>query len=105
MEDGTYGDYEKVTNKEKVSAAWKIIEEANWENMKAEMERPPDYRFGFSYENAQSEAKSASYSVWITVEKESLELSQDNVRYVHLNKEDSNKLFEAITGTALSEVR
>ncbi|KYG38187.1 hypothetical protein [Bacillus gaemokensis] len=53
----------------------------------------------------QIEAKAVLYSVWIRSNKDSLEVVQGDSKYVHVSNEDSDKLFEAIIETKLSNVK
>lgn len=102
---GTYEDFKEITDTKKVSTAKKILHNAKWEKAKVDMEREADYQFVFQYTNPEIEAKAVLYSVWISPNKDSLEVVQEDSQYVHLSNEDSNKLFKAITETNLSDVK
>lgn len=101
---GVYEEFEEITELKKVSIVKDIVHNADWENQKVDMAREADYRFTFQFMNPDIQAKAILYAVWIGPNKDSLEVVQGNNYYVHLNKEDSSTLFEAITETRLSDL-
>lgn len=102
-DNGNYENLMEITITKKVSTAKKILHNAKWEKTKVDMEREADYRFSFQFMNPKIQSKAVSYSVWVSPNKDSLELTQEDNYYVHLNKDESAKLFEVITGTNLSD--
>lgn len=104
-DSGVYEAYKEIIKLKKVSVVKDILQNADWERKKVDMTREADYRFIFQFVNPDVEAKAIPYSVWIGPDKETVEVVQGNDQYVHLTKEDSNQLFEAITETSLINVK
>ena len=68
------------------------------------MARPADYRFGFRFKNPDIEAKAVLYELWISPNKDKVELVIDaESKYAQLDKNKSALLFEILTGEKLSE--
>ena len=101
---GTYEEYKEITKLKKVSVVKDILHNADWEKKKVDMAREADYRFIFQFVDPDIDAKAITYSVWIGPDKDTVEVVEGDYQYVHLNKEDSNKLFEAITETNLFDI-
>ena len=99
-EENTFEDFKEVNQKKQVEKAIDIVKNANWENKKVEMARYADYQFQFPFKNS-SENKIASYSLWISVNGENLEIVTDSDRYVKLTEQDSANLYEILTGEEL----
>ena len=59
-EENTFEDFKEVTQRKQVTQAIDIVKNANWENVKVEMESYADYQFQFPFKNS-SEDKIASY--------------------------------------------
>jgi len=95
-EENTFEDFKEVNQKKQVEKAIDIVKNANWENKKVEMARYADYQFQFPFKNS-SENKIASYSLWISVNGENLEIVTDSDRYVKLTEQDSANLYEILT--------
>lgn len=96
-EENTFEDFKEVTQRKQVTQAIDIVKNANWENVKVEMESYADYQFQFPFKNS-SEDKIASYLLWISPNGENLEIVTDSDRYVKLTKRDSADLYEILTG-------
>ncbi|MCC3359275.1 hypothetical protein [Bacillus sp. REN16] len=94
--ENNYEDFKKITDNDQVQKVKKILNEADWEKAKVEMNRPPDYQFIFQFKNPNIEAKAVLYELWEN--KYSLELKRGSDEYVQLNKEDSEVLLEIIVG-------
>lgn len=76
-----------------------------WKNAAVSMVYHADYRFHFEDTSKKQKSNGASYSLWISPNKDKIELVIDGkVKYVQLNKEKSQKLFKIITGKSLSEI-
>lgn len=101
---GVYEEFKEITKLKKVSIVKDIVHNADWENQKVDMAREADYRFIFQYMNPDIDAKAIPYSVWIGPDNDTVEVVKGNDQYVHLDTEDSNKLFEAITETKLADI-
>lgn len=101
-DDNNYEDFREVTDYEQVQKVNEILKDANWINAKAEMVSPPDYKFAFRYNNPNIEAKAVLYQLWITPNKDKVELIGAN-QYVKLDKSMSAELFEIVTGEKLTD--
>lgn len=101
---GIYEDFKEITKFKKVSAAKDILHNAEWEEIIVDMAREADYQFIFQFVNPDTQAKAIPYSVWIGPDKDTIEVVEGGYQYVHLNKEDSSVLFEAITETKLIDI-
>ncbi|WP_394190381.1 hypothetical protein [Paenisporosarcina quisquiliarum] len=99
-EENIFEDFKEVTQRKRVTIAIDIVKNANWKNAKVEMQRYADYQFQFPSKNS-SEDKIASYSLWISLNGENLEIVTDSDKYVKLTKHDSTDLFEILTGEEL----
>ncbi|MER2058030.1 MAG: hypothetical protein ABTA16_04350 [Niallia sp.] len=101
-----YEDFKEITNSEKVKKVKEILNDIHWENAKVDMARPADYKFGFQYENPNIEAKAVLYELWISPNKDKVELVIDaESKYAQLDKNKSALLFEIITGEKLSDLK
>ena len=100
-----YPHFRGVSDAKLVSKAITILDEANWENAKVEMENPPHYKFNFNYANNEIKSNRVIYALWISPNKDKIELvMQGESKYVQLTKEKSAELFEIITGSQLSDL-
>jgi ribosomal protein L19 len=98
-------DLYEVTEDKKVLKVKEILDETDWENAKVNMVRPPDYKFHFEYINKDIESNTVQHSVWISPNKDKLEIVRGNDEYAQLTKENSAILFEIITGDNLSDLK
>lgn len=96
-DENKYEDYKEITDKEQVQNVKKILEKANWENAKVDMVCRADYRFIFQYKNPEIEAKAVLYQLWISPNKDKVEVVKADNEYVQLSEEDSAILFEILT--------
>jgi hypothetical protein len=103
--DGTdkYKLYNEIKDSKEVQNAKDILNSIKWENAKVNMAHPPEYKFHF--EDTNSKTSGAVYQLWISPNKDKIELVIDGEsKYVQLSKEKSEELFKIITGKNLSEV-
>lgn len=100
--ENKYEDYKEITDREQIQKLKKILEKANWENAKVNMVRRADYRFLFQYKNPEIEAKAVLYELWVSPNKDKVEVVKGDNEYVLLSEEDSIVLFEILTGENLS---
>ncbi|KAA0564645.1 hypothetical protein F0342_10885 [Bacillus sp. CH30_1T] len=104
-DENKYEDYKEITNNEQVQEVKKILDNIDWEIAKVNMASPADYRFVFQFKNPEIEAKAVLYELWISPNKDKVELIIDaESKYFQLNEEGSAVLFEILTGGKLSEV-
>ncbi|WP_230130182.1 hypothetical protein [Bacillus sp. CECT 9360] len=104
-DQNNFEDFKKVTDREQVLKVKEILNETDWEDAKVSMSRPPDYQFVFQFKNPEIEAKSVLHKVWISPNKDKLEIVQGDNQYAQLTKENSTILFEIITGDKLAELK
>ncbi|MET4559879.1 spore cortex formation protein SpoVR/YcgB (stage V sporulation) [Lysinibacillus parviboronicapiens] len=102
---GIYEDLKEITKRKKVKAVKDILHSAKWEQMKVDMAREADYQFVFQFVDPNIQTKAILYSVWLSPNKDTLEVVEGDYQYVHLNREDSQKLFEALTETNLVDIK
>lgn len=104
-DENQYENYKEITNNEQVQEVKKILDNVDWENAKVSMAHPPDYRFVFQYKNLEIEAKAVLYELWISPNKDKVEIVIDaESKYSQLNEGDSTVLFEILTGKKLSDL-
>lgn len=98
-----YELYNEIKDSKDVQNAKNILNSIKWENAAVSMVHPPEYKFHF--EDTNSKTSGASYELWISPNKDKIELVIDGkVKYVQLDKEKSEKLFKIITGKNLGEI-
>jgi hypothetical protein len=102
-EEMEYEDLTIVTDQKQVLKVKEILMDTQWEKSKVDMIRPPDYQFVFQFKNPNIEAKAVLHQVWISPNKDKLEIVQGNTQYAQLTKESSGILFEIITGDKLAD--
>ncbi|KRF67224.1 hypothetical protein ASG99_16475 [Bacillus sp. Soil768D1] len=96
-------DYSFVAYKENIESnkslkVMEILNKANWEKSKLDLDKVghPDYLFYFN--KHKKGTKIVVYSVWASPGRDKLELTKDDgSKYVQLNKDDSELIFETIT--------
>ncbi|WP_010676638.1 hypothetical protein [Bacillus timonensis] len=102
-EENNYEDFHKISDHELVQKVKEIVRDVDWEMAKVEMARPADYRFAFQFKNPNAEAKAVLYELWISPNKDKVELViEAESKYAQLNEKDSAALFEIVTGEKLS---
>lgn len=98
-DENKYEDFKKITNNNEVQKVKDILKDSAWENAKVSMVRPPDYRFVFQFKNPEIQAKAVLYELWISPNKDQVELVIDaQGKYVQLDKKESAVLIEILTG-------
>ncbi len=100
-DENKYEVMKVITDKEQAQIVRKMIDNINWEIVKFQMERPPDYKFAFQPTNAEVDVKAIQYQLWISPNKDKVGLLGGS-RYYQLNKENSAILFEILTGEKIS---
>lgn len=104
--ENNYENFKEVNNKQEVRQVKDIVADIDWENAQVSMVRPADYRFRFSYKNPNVDAKAVLYELWISPNKDKVELVIDaESKYVQLDKKKSAVLYELITGEKLSDLK
>lgn len=100
-----FEDFRRIIDNDKVQKVKEILRKTDWENAKVNMSRPPDYQFIFQYKDPNIDAKAVLYTVWISPNKDKLEIIRGDDQYRQLSKEQSAIMFEIITGDKLSELK
>ncbi|WML58667.1 hypothetical protein [Neobacillus sp. PS2-9] len=98
-DENNYEAFKKITTNNQVQKVKDTLEDSDWKNAKVSMVRPPDYRFVFQFKNPEIEAKAVLYELWISPQKDQVELVIDaESKYVQLDKNKSAELIEILTG-------
>ncbi|OJE42812.1 hypothetical protein BAQ49_11605 [Bacillus proteolyticus] len=98
-----YEDLNVVTDKNQVLQVKKILNEIHFENKKVEMSRSADYHFVFQFKNPKIEAKAVLYQIWISPNKDKVEVMAGDNRYAQLEGKNAVTLFLIVTGEKLAE--
>jgi hypothetical protein len=101
--DDNYEDLKVVTDNNQVLQVKKILNDIHFENKKVEMSRSADYHFVFQFKNPKIEAKAALYQIWISPNKDKVEVMAGDNRYAQLEGKNAATLFEIVTGEKLVE--
>jgi len=102
--EDTYEDFNELKDRKKVQKVKEILNSINWERSKVSMEHPANFKFHFDYINEEREPNGLVYDLWISPQKDKVELIMENKsRYAQLSKEKSAELFEIIAGYKLAE--
>lgn len=96
---GTYEYYSKINDPNSVKLVKNILNKINWSSAKVDMPYPPDYQFYFM-NNDEDKSNHENVSLWISPDRNKVALIFDG-KYIQLNEEKSNKLFEILTGKKL----
>jgi hypothetical protein len=102
-DENGFEDFRRITDNKKVQKVKEILHKTDWENAQVSMSRPPDYQFIFKYKDPNTEAKPIVHTVWISPNKDKLEVVRGDDQYTQFSKEQSAIIFEIITGDNLSE--
>lgn len=79
-----YEDLNVVTDNNQVLQVKKILNAIHFENQKAEMSRSADYHFVFQFKDPKIEAKAVLYQIWISPNKDKIEIMSGDNRYAQL---------------------
>ncbi|HDR7966484.1 hypothetical protein ACTFRN_14260 [Bacillus cereus group sp. MYBK245-2] len=101
--DNEYEDFKVVTDNNEVMQVKKILKDTTFENKKVEMSRPADYHFVFQFKNSKIEAKAVLYQIWISPNKDKVEIISGGNRYAQLEEKNAATLFRIVTGEKLAE--
>ncbi|MGE7770595.1 hypothetical protein ACQKMK_08625 [Viridibacillus arvi] len=102
--ENEYEEFKEITDSKQVQKVKEILDMVDWENAKVDMERSADYRFVFQFKNDKMSAKAVLYEIWISPNKDKVEVVRGDDQYVQLNVENSTDLFEILTGEKLSDL-
>lgn len=101
--DDNYEDLKVVTDNNQVLQVKKILNDIHFENKKVEISRSADYHFVFQFKNPKIEAKAVLYQIWISPNKDKVEVMAGDNRYAQLVGKNAATLFEIVTGEKLVE--
>ncbi|MED2791240.1 hypothetical protein P4256_05805 [Bacillus wiedmannii] len=101
--DNEYKDFKMATDNNEVLQVKKILNDTTFENKKVEMSRPADYHFIFQFKNPKIEAKAVLYQIWISPNKDKIEIIAGDSWYVQLEGKHAATLFQIVTGEKLVE--
>ncbi|EJR53996.1 hypothetical protein IIM_02253 [Bacillus cereus VD107] len=96
--DDNYEDLHVVTDNNKVLQVKKILNDTSFENKKVEMSRSADYQFISQFKNPKIEAKAVLYQMWISPNKDEVEIMARDNQYAQLAEKNAATLFQIITG-------
>ncbi|KOO50961.1 hypothetical protein [Viridibacillus arvi] len=104
-DENKYEDFKEITDNKQVQRVKDIIlDRDEWKNVKVDMERLADYKFWFQFKNPKIQAKTVLYEIWVSPNKDKVEVVRGDDQYVQLNEEDSTDLFEIFTGGKFSDL-
>ncbi|TCW54697.1 hypothetical protein EC917_10718 [Bacillus thuringiensis] len=101
--DNEYEDLKIVKHNNEVLQVKKILNDITFENKKVEMSRPADYHFIFQFENPKIEAKAVLYQIWVSTNKDKIEIKAGENQYAQLEGKHAATLFQVVTGEILVE--
>ncbi|AYF07267.1 MULTISPECIES: hypothetical protein [Bacillus] len=101
--DNEYGELKVVIDNNEVLQVKKILTDTAFENKKVEMSRPADYHFIFQFKNPKIEAKAVLYQIWVSANKDKVEIISGDNRYAQLQDKNAATLFQIVTGEDLAE--
>ena len=105
-DENKYEDFKEITDNEQVQKVKDILNDIEWENAKVAMAHPADYGFIIQFKNPKIEAKAVSYELWISPNKDKVELVRDaESKYIQLDTGKSTELFKILTGGRLSDLK
>jgi hypothetical protein len=104
-DENNYEDFNEIIHSKDVQKVRDILDKADWENAVVNMSSSADYRFIFQFKNLEIEAKAVGYEVWISPNKDKLEIVKAENQYTQLAEENSKLLFEILTGDKLSNLK
>ena len=100
----SYEEFKIVSDRKEVQKVKEIVDDIDWENALVSMVRPADYRFAFQFADPEIEAKAVLYELWISPDKDKVELVIDaESKYVQLDSNRSEELFQILTGEKLTD--
>lgn len=79
--EGKFEDFREVTDFIQVSKVKEVLDDTVWKNAKVDMSRPPDYQFVFQFKNPEIATKAVLHQVWISPNKDKLEIVQGDNQY------------------------
>lgn len=103
-DEDKYEEFKDITDKEQVQKVNEILVDINWINDETQKMHPTDYMFYFRFKNPNYKAKPILYEIWIHPNEDKIELFTSG-KMVLLDKNQSSKLFEILTGGKLTNIK
>lgn len=100
-----YEYFNEINDIEQVQKVKDILVEIEWESKVVNMSRSADYQFFFHYKNKNIDSDAIQHLIWISPNKDKLEVVRGNDEYTQLTKEQSELFFEIITGEKLANLK
>lgn len=98
-ETNKYEFINEINADEEVQNVKNILDKIKWENVVIDMTHPADYKFHFEDTNKKYESKELIYHLWISPNKDKVELSiEGESKYIQLSTKKSEELFKIIAG-------
>jgi hypothetical protein len=94
--ENEYKDIKLINIVDQFKSVLEILNDTNWENAKVQMAQPPHYKISFIKKGSGEEIE--TFFVWITPQKDRLEVVRVSGGYAKLTKKNSDVLFEVLTG-------
>lgn len=101
--DNEYEDLKVVKDNNEVLQVKKILNDTTFEDKKVGMSRLADYHFIFQFKNPKIEAKAVLYQIWVSPNKDKIEIKAGDNRYAQLEGKHAATLFQIVTGEKLVE--
>ncbi|PEK01263.1 hypothetical protein CN558_20340 [Bacillus wiedmannii] len=101
--DNEYEDLKVVKDNNEVLQVKKILNDTNFEDKKVEMSRPADYHFILQFKNPNIEAKVVLYQIWVSPNKDKMEIKAGDNQYAQFEGKHAATLFQIVTGEKLVE--
>lgn len=103
-EEDKYEIYNEIKDSKKVQDIKEVLSNIDFTNAIVDMAYPPHYKFHLEDTNKKQKSDEPVYELWISPNKNQIELVLEPYgRYVQLNKEKSQKLFQLLTGKNLNK--
>ncbi|MGG3927885.1 hypothetical protein ABET51_18140 [Metabacillus fastidiosus] len=101
--DYNYEDFRNITDAKQVRKVNEILNESDWEKVKIEMSRAPDYQFVFQFKNPDIKSKAILHKIWVSSDKDTIQILKQDNQYTQLTNENAATLLEIIIGDNLNK--
>ncbi|MEC2074781.1 hypothetical protein [Metabacillus fastidiosus] len=96
--DHNYEDFRKITDAKQFRKVNETLNESDWESVKIEMSRAPNYQFVFQFENSNIKSKAILHKVWVSSDKDIVQILKQDNQYTQLTNKDATALFDILIG-------
>lgn len=101
--ENKFEELRKITGRNQILKVKEILNEPKWVYAIRDTLQLPDYQFVFQPKNPKIKAEAVLHRVWITPDKDRLVIVRGENQYAQLTKEQSEVLFEILTGDKLTK--